>query len=109
MHCLYGNNVDTPGVLKFKPGGFPDKYPDVIPDKGDGTVNLRSLEAFKVWEGKQKQPIRHKMIDGAEHMAIMSNPATLQYLTDFLKGEAKHADDDHQVKVGEQKHIKSFS
>lgn len=86
MHCLYGSKVDTPGALQFPPNGFPDTYPKTIPDDGDGTVNMRSLEACLAWSGKQKQAVKHSVLEGAEHMAILSDQRTLRYITDFLTG-----------------------
>ena len=84
MHCLHGSKVSTPGALLFPPNTFPDTYPKAIPDNGDGTVNIRSLEAFMAWSGKQKQPVKHVVLEGAEHMAILSDQRTLKYITDFL-------------------------
>ncbi|XP_076470777.1 lysosomal phospholipase A and acyltransferase-like [Babylonia areolata] len=86
VHGVHGYGLPTPGVLKFKSGGFPDTYPDTIPDDGDGTVNIRSLEAFLGWEAKQKAPVKHLVLKGAEHMAILKDPRTLDYVLNFLFG-----------------------
>ncbi|KAK7114986.1 lysosomal phospholipase A and acyltransferase-like [Littorina saxatilis] len=86
VHCLFGTGVPTPGALQFVPGGFPDKYPKTVPDDGDGTVNKRSLMAFASWASKQKQPVKYSALKGAEHMAIMADKRTLQYIVNFLTG-----------------------
>lgn len=84
MHCLHGLGLDTPGKLKFGPGQFPDTFPETINDDGDGTVNKRSLIACADWSGQQKQPVMHKVIMNAEHMAILSNPIAIQYIVDLV-------------------------
>ena len=72
----------------FEPKGFPDKYPQNIPDDGDGTVNMRSLQAFLPWAVKQKQPVKHAILKGAEHMAILKDERTLNYIVQFLTGSS---------------------
>ncbi|KAL8603156.1 hypothetical protein ACOMHN_059328 [Nucella lapillus] len=89
VHGLHGIGLNTPGVLKFSPGGFPDKYPDTIFDDGDGTVNIRSLEAFLAWKVRQKQPVKHEVFKGAEHMAILKDPRVLDYVVKFVTGESR--------------------
>ena len=46
-HQIYGTQMPTPGVLLYNTRTFPDLQPVVLPDDGDGTVNIRSVLAFK--------------------------------------------------------------
>ncbi|XP_060080361.1 phospholipase A2 group XV-like [Ylistrum balloti] len=84
VHCLHGHNISTPGRLEFGPNMWPDSQPKVIPDDGDGTVNIRSLHACTEWKGKQKQNVYHKQFDGAEHMEILKDPRIKDYLKSLL-------------------------
>ena len=50
---------------------FPDTQPAVVYGDGDGTVNLRSLQGYQRWIGKQSQPITYQEFPGAEHVATL--------------------------------------
>lgn len=85
VHALYGVDLKTPAGFKWdKQKKFPDTQPTVFYGDGDGTVNLRSLHGFKHWIGKQKQPIYNKEISGAEHLAILKSPDTIEYILQLL-------------------------
>jgi len=87
LHELYGTQMPTPGVLLYNNRTFPDLQPVVLPDNGDGTVNIRSLLGFKNWENKQNQDIHSLEIPGAEHLAILRHPITINYITQVLTGQ----------------------
>nr|KAG5703407.1 hypothetical protein BaRGS_022456 [Batillaria attramentaria] len=36
IHCIYGIGVDTPGKLRYKEDKFPNEYPKVEDEDGDG-------------------------------------------------------------------------
>lgn len=84
VHCLHGMNVSTPGQLVYGPNTWPDTQPKVIPDNGDGTVNIRSLIACSKWIGKQKQKVYHTQFPGAEHMEVLHDPRIKAYLKSLL-------------------------
>ncbi|CAF2689474.1 unnamed protein product [Rotaria sp. Silwood2] len=86
-HELYGSHMPTPGVLLYNNRTFPDLQPIVLPDDGDGTVNIRSLRGFKNWESKQKQDIYSLEIPGVEHLAILKHPTTINYVTQVLTAQ----------------------
>ena len=87
LHQIYGSQMPTPGVLLYNNRTFPDLQPVVLPDNGDGTVNIRSLLGFKNWEGKQKQDIHSTELPGVEHLAILKHPTTINYVVQVLSGQ----------------------
>ncbi|KAK6174414.1 hypothetical protein SNE40_017695 [Patella caerulea] len=86
VHCLHGNGIPTPGAFKYDSGAykFPDSQPYVIPDDGDGTVNIRSLLGCLSWVTKQEQKVIHKIFPKAEHMEILNNKDIIAYLKSVL-------------------------
>lgn len=87
LHQIYGSQMPTPGVLMYNTRTFPDLQPLVLPDNGDGTVNIRSLLGFKKWEGKQNQDIHATELPGVEHLAILKHPMTINYVVQVLSGQ----------------------
>lgn len=111
MHCLYGTGVDTVQRfvnyaqvanllvlfhswfeclhrsfcrLYYKPGTSIEGSPQLIPGDGDGTVNVRSLEGCKYWQGKQKQKVYSQAFPGVNHMDILRNINVLNYIKTVL-------------------------
>jgi lysophospholipase-3 len=87
IHELYGTQMPTPGVLLYNNRTFPDLQPAVLPDNGDGTVNIRSLRGFQNWQEKQKQDIHTLELPGVEHLVILRHPMTVNYVTQVLTGQ----------------------
>ncbi|XP_065676253.1 lysosomal phospholipase A and acyltransferase-like [Hydra vulgaris] len=85
MFCFYGNLVETPEMLYYKTGFFPDNLPLIHFGDGDGTVNLRSLEGCKMWKGKQNQQIIHRMFSTAEHNRILGDSRLIHSVIDALE------------------------
>lgn len=115
VHCLYGSKVNTVekfvytlfcyiknliifrlvmSCLKFafifyrlyyKPGTSIDGYPELIFGDGDGTVNIRSLEACTLWQKSQKQKIYNQGFPGVDHTEILKNHDILAYIKTVLK------------------------
>ncbi len=86
-HHIYGTKMPTPGVLLYNNRTFPDLQPALLPDDGDGTVNIRSLLGFKTWEGKQNQDIHSLELPGVEHLAILRHPMVINYIIQVLTGQ----------------------
>lgn len=85
LHCLYGNKINTIEKIKFTgPTIGSGKFGFVYGD-GDGTVNLRSLEACKKWETMQSEPIHPVPMANAEHIKILSDANVIKYIVDVLK------------------------
>lgn len=74
------------GVLMYDKSSWFDSQPKIIPDNGDGTVNVRSLRACLNWQKQQKQPIYHKEFPGVDHMTLLKDAGVLQYLKQVLVG-----------------------
>ena len=84
VHCLYGAGVRTVERLYYKPGTSIECTPQLIFGDGDGTVNLRSLEACKHWQGNQKQKVYSQLFPGINHLGILRNPSVLSYIKTVL-------------------------
>lgn len=87
MYCIHGVNVSTPGQFVYdnKPNStWHDYYPRTLPDDGDGTVNIRSLEGCLRFRNMQKQPVHNKTFDQAEHMMILNLVQVIDYLKTVL-------------------------
>ncbi|ETN70244.1 hypothetical protein NECAME_14897 [Necator americanus] len=88
VHCIYGTGLDTPEQFSWAKGYFPDYPPSIVFGDGDGTVNRRSAEVCLRWNesnNKGKQVTTHE-IPGAEHMAIMHNPAAIELVRKAVYG-----------------------
>lgn len=85
IYCFYGNLVETPEVLYYKSGFAKDNYPNIYYGDGDGTVNLKSLEGCKLWQGKQKQQIIHRLFPMGEHNGILQNPHLIRSVIEALE------------------------
>lgn len=85
VHCLYGSKVQTVEKLYYKPGTAIDGYPQLIFGDGDGTVNIRSLEACAHWQKSQKQKIYYQDFPKVDHTNILKNPDILAYIATVLK------------------------
>jgi len=59
--------------------------PQLIAGDGDGTVNIRSLEACAHWQQSQKQKIYYQGFPGVDHTNILKNSSVLAYITTILK------------------------
>ncbi|KPJ04760.1 Group XV phospholipase A2 [Papilio xuthus] len=90
LHCIYGYNLTTVERLVYKPGSWLDGAPQLAGGDGDGTVNLRSLEACARW-GKAagarnaRRPVKLVPLSGAEHLRILHDPRALQYILTVLQ------------------------
>jgi lysophospholipase III len=58
--------------------------PDLINGDGDGTVNLRSLEACMHWTTHQDANITTRAIPSVDHMSILSNHDAINYILGVL-------------------------
>ncbi|XP_072751668.1 lysosomal phospholipase A and acyltransferase [Anoplolepis gracilipes] len=85
VHCLYGNKVQTVEKLYYKPGTAIDGYPQLVFGDGDGTVNIRSLEACVHWQKSQKQKIYYQGFSKVDHTNILKNHDILAYIKTVLK------------------------
>ncbi|XP_012229348.1 lysosomal phospholipase A and acyltransferase-like [Linepithema humile] len=84
VHCLYGSNVDTVEKLLYN-GKDLNSSPQLVSGNGDGTVNIRSLEACAHWQQSQKQKIYYQGFPGVDHTNILKNSSILAYIKTILK------------------------
>lgn len=75
--------------LYYKPGTWLDGYPTLLNGDGDGTVNLRSLQGCLNWRTLQKQKIYGRELPKVDHLQILHDSSTLNYITDIVKGNHK--------------------
>lgn len=52
--------------------------------QGDGTVNLRSLEACLEWKSAQTQNVSSLIIRGVNHMDLLQNKLVFDYIKNIL-------------------------
>lgn len=71
--------------LYYKPGLAIDAYPKLIVGDGDGTVNIRSLEACTRWQKSQKQKIYSQGFSNVDHTQILRDPGIIAYIKAVLK------------------------
>lgn len=71
--------------LYYKPGTAIDGYPQLVLGDGDGTVNIRSLEACVHWQKLQEQKIYYQDFPKVDHTNILKNQDTLAYIKEILK------------------------
>jgi len=73
IYCFYSGGVPTPERLVYDSvSTFPDSEPRVEMGEGDGTVNLRSLEACQRWKDvQQRHPVNVTYYDGVEHHELL--------------------------------------
>ncbi|XP_029464797.1 group XV phospholipase A2 [Rhinatrema bivittatum] len=82
VHCLYGTGVQTPDSFSYD--SFPDKDPTVYFSDGDGTVNLQSALQCQRWQDQQKEGITLVALPGNEHIAMLSNATSMDYVKRVL-------------------------
>ncbi|TKR81569.1 hypothetical protein L596_015420 [Steinernema carpocapsae] len=90
IHCVYGTGVKTPEKFEWSKNGywstFPKSSPTEVHGDGDGTVNLKSLQACKRWNagnngGKQ---VKTYEVSGADHIGILKEQVSMSVLKDVL-------------------------
>ncbi|XP_055546435.1 phospholipase A2 group XV-like [Wyeomyia smithii] len=84
IHCLYGTKIDTVESLNYQKTYDLSGKPTLVYGDGDGTVNRRSLEACKHWNGQQKQQIYMREFPGSDHMAILADLRVLDSIVKVL-------------------------
>jgi len=87
-HNYYGVNVTTASAFLYSYWfPFPDNKPYEIAGNGDGTVNIRSLEGWRRWVGKQKQFVNGTGRQGVNHMTILDDKFVISEIVRFSSGK----------------------
>ncbi|XP_066493711.1 phosphatidylcholine-sterol acyltransferase [Tiliqua scincoides] len=86
VYCLYGTGHPTPETY-FYDDRFPYEDPvHIVYGDGDDTVNRRSMEECKRWQGQQKEAVHVLEIPGVEHLNMVFDNTTLDYINQILLG-----------------------
>jgi len=83
VHCLYGTGIDTAERLIYSKT-MPTGKATILMGDGDGTVNVRSLSACTKWAIEQKQPVYVRAFPKRDHMAVLNDPAVIDYIASVL-------------------------
>ena len=84
VHCLHGIGEKTAESFTFAKGEFPDTQPQVTYGDGDGTVNVRSLEACNKWNQRQAYNVTLKQYPAVNHNGVLSNENVHNYVKTLL-------------------------
>ena len=84
LYCLYGTGLETPEKFVYGTDEFPDTFPKTIFGDGDGTVNIRSLQACQKFVGKQQQQVVIKSFSKAEHMGMIGDARVIEYVKNLI-------------------------
>lgn len=84
LYCLYGTDIPTPEKFLYQVDEFPDTFPKTEFGDGDGTVNIRSLQACHSFVGKQEQQVVIKSFSKAEHMAMVGDPRVIEFVKNVI-------------------------
>ena len=84
VHCLYGTGVNTAESFTFGEGEFPDTQPHVAYGDGDGTVNVRSLQACSKWSQRQPYDVSLKQYPSVNHNGVLSDERVHNYIKTLL-------------------------
>ena len=83
VHCLYSlfGPDSTSEILDFRSfkDNWYDNEPKLISGQGDGTVNIRSLEACQKWKN-----VKLFSIEKVDHLNILHDDRTLNYISHVL-------------------------
>jgi len=87
IHCFHGGGVPTPERLVYDTvSAFPDTEPRVELGEGDGTVNLRSLEACGRWKNVQsRHPVNVKYYSSVGHNELLHHPALISDILNIAR------------------------
>merc|ERR1711971_192129 len=79
VHCVYGSGLPTTDQLIYSKDPK-TSVPYFNKGFGDGTVNLKSLEACKDWN-----EVKTKEFPGQDHMAMVTGSKVIKYVVDLVK------------------------
>lgn len=82
--AFYGYQYPTPERYVYTAGEFPDTEPIEIMGDGDGTVNINSLEACKVWSGQMSYNLTMAKFPDVEHVNAIKNADIIQHVDDVV-------------------------
>ena len=86
MFCFHGNRKKTVATLKYSKAinTIKDNHLDIEYADGDGTVNLRSLQACTRWVGRQDEELTYQIFEDADHTDILKDEKLFQAIDSIL-------------------------
>lgn len=86
MYCLHGTGIPTAETYIYD-DRFPYEDPvDIVYGDGDDTISTRSMELCKQWQGQQKEAVHVLELPGIEHLNMVFDNSTLNYINEILLG-----------------------
>lgn len=90
VYCLFGTGYPTPETYIYN-DRFPYEDPvDIIYGDGDELVSWRSIELCKEWRNQQYEKVHVLELPGAEHLNMIFDNRTLQYISEILFGNLEN-------------------
>jgi len=99
LHCIHSTKVPTIERLNYRPGYYPAYDPDLVTGDGDGTVNIRSLEACLKWKTEQEQPVFHKKFQGLSHLGMLRAATLIEHVAHVVADINKPLNTPHHVQI----------
>ncbi|XP_058011247.1 phosphatidylcholine-sterol acyltransferase isoform X2 [Ahaetulla prasina] len=90
VFCLFGTGHPTPETYIYN-DRFPYEDPvDIIYGDGDEMISWRSIEMCKEWRNQQHEKVHVLELPGAEHLNMVFDNRTLQYISEILSGNLEN-------------------
>ncbi|KAM6430746.1 phosphatidylcholine-sterol acyltransferase isoform 1-T1 [Liasis olivaceus] len=90
VYCLFGTGYPTPETYIYD-DRFPYEDPvDVVYGDGDDTVSRHNIQLCKQWRDQQKEKVHTLELPGAEHLNMVFDNRTLQYISEILFGNLEN-------------------
>lgn len=91
MYCMYGTGLPTAETYIYD-DNFPYEDPvDIVFGDGDDTLSRRSMELCKKWHSQQKERVHVVELPGVEHLNMVFDNLTLNYINEILLGNFENA------------------
>ena len=81
VYPIYGNGVDTTEQLVYSSAAMEEEPSKITSSKGDGVINLKSLQAGNSWD-KAQPPLE---LEGVSHVGILSEDRAIQYIQQVVE------------------------
>uniref|UniRef100_A0A8D0BFY0 Phosphatidylcholine-sterol acyltransferase n=1 Tax=Salvator merianae TaxID=96440 RepID=A0A8D0BFY0_SALMN len=92
VYCLYGTGLPTAEAYVYNEH-FPYEDPvDIVYGDGDDTVSTRSMALCRRWQGQQKEKVHVLELLGIDHLSMVFDNSTLNYINEILLGSLGNAE-----------------
>ena len=85
VYCWHGINVPTTEKLIYS--SFPNPWfgPKIKRGNGDGTVNLRSMQACLKWRKEQAKPVHYRSFDDTDHAEMITDDEPVKGVVEVIR------------------------